>query len=87
MSSFISYYNEDVLGFLQQFHRNSLFTNVNLNLFDNKVCRESKRISSLMTRLLPSITSIESVKPWRHCMAVLKEDNFDMLSSARVLID
>jgi hypothetical protein len=87
MSSFISYCDDSVLGFLQEFHRNSLFTNVNLDLFDNKVYRESKRISSLMIQLLPSITSIESVKPLIYCMALLKEKNSDMLSSARILFD
>jgi hypothetical protein len=80
-----SYYDQSVLGFLQQFHRNSLFTNVNLTLLgENR--RKFNAMTQMMTQLLPSITSIESLTPTCHNYALFLKEHSDMLASAKILI-
>jgi hypothetical protein len=85
--SFISYYDQSVLGFLQEFHRNSLFTNVNLALCGHH--GKFDAMSQMMTQLLPSITSIESLKPIylnHDYNAALFQEHSNMLASAKILI-
>jgi hypothetical protein len=90
--SFFSYYDESVLGFLQEFRRNSMLTNVHLFLCgDNR--RQLNAMNQMMPRLLPSITSIESLNTYDcydHNAALFqagffKKELSDMLTSARIL--
>jgi hypothetical protein len=85
--SFISYYDQSVLGFLQKFNRNSLLTNVNLTLKgENRPKFDA--MSEMMTQLLPSITSIESLtSECKQNNPALLQEHSDMLTSARILID
>jgi hypothetical protein len=85
---FFSYYDQSVLGFLQEFHRNSLFTNVHLSLSgENR--RKFDDMSQMMTQLLPSITSIESLRPIYvnyDYNADFFRGHYNMLASSRILI-
>jgi hypothetical protein len=72
---------------LQKFGCNSLFTNVNLTLYgENR--RKFDAMSKMMTQLMPSITSIESLNPsdcYDHNAALFQEEFSDMLASTRII--
>jgi hypothetical protein len=84
--SYFSYYDQSVLDFLQEFGRNSPFTNVNLELHGENH-RKFDAMSKVMAQLLPSITSIESLRSYDydHNAALFQEELSDMLTSARIL--
>jgi hypothetical protein len=79
---------------LQEFHSNSLLTNVHLFLSgENR--RQLNAMIKMMPQLLPSITSIESLNSY-HCYdhnaalfqaGFFKEELSDMLTSARILYE
>jgi hypothetical protein len=86
--SFISYYDQTVLGFLQEFRSNSLLTDVKLILCAEHYRRKFDAMSQMMTQLLPSITSIESLS--LQCdnkkTALFLKEHSDMLALTRKLI-
>jgi hypothetical protein len=71
---------------LQEFGRNSLLTNVHL-LLGGENDRKFDAMSQMMTQLLPSITSIESLRSicYHHHTALFREEHSDMMASTRIL--
>jgi hypothetical protein len=65
--SFFSYFNQFVLGFLQEFQRNSLLTNVDLNLYKTNVD------SDVLPQLLPLFISVESLNLFHIDIVTLTE--------------
>jgi hypothetical protein len=81
--SFFSYFNQSVLGFLQEFHRKSLLTNVELNLV------KTNFDSNALTQLVPLLTNINKLNLLFHIdieALIQKEYSKAMLASARILI-
>jgi hypothetical protein len=81
-----SNFDEPVAAFLQQFQRNSLLTNVNL---DFKDCLDF--LPQIMTNFVPLFTNINSIEIDSDNLAVLDqlqsaELAIPMFTSARVLI-
>jgi hypothetical protein len=80
--SFFRYFNEFVLGFPQEFHRNSLLTNVDLSFYKTNVD------SNAISQIVPLLTSIETLNLFYMDIEALiqKEYSARMLESARILL-
>jgi hypothetical protein len=89
-SPIISYYDESVFQFLEQFSKNALFMDINLELYyDGHRVLNLNSLMQFLPKFLPLVTSIESIElDDKNIMDHLKKENFgqNMLTSARVLL-
>jgi hypothetical protein len=76
-----------VIRFLQEFQRNSLLTNVNLNLISS-ICNP-ERFPQFMTNLWPLFTHIKAIKFDSATLEAIQCEHFELakplLASARIL--
>jgi hypothetical protein len=88
----LSYFDRSVLGFLQEFHHNYLFTNVNLKMSTKDITSPENQLEFL-THFLPLMTNINSIEllaPSLYYLDLIQNECSEllmpMLASAQVLV-